>query len=47
MGWPLERAGRRIEIAGTLNNEEGEILAMTRLTFVVLREGVSLIGRDA
>jgi hypothetical protein len=47
MGWPLERAGRRIEIAGTLNNEEGEILAMTRLTFVVLREGVSLIGKDA
>ena len=42
MGWPIERVGRRIEIAGTLNNEDGDILAMTRLTFVVLREGVSL-----
>ena len=44
MGWPIERAGRRIEIAGTLNKEDGEILAATRLTFVVLREGVSLTG---
>lgn len=42
MGWPIERAGRRIEIAGTLNSESGDVLAMTRLTFVVLREGVSL-----
>ena len=42
MGRPIERVGRRIEIAGTLNDEEGGILAMSRLTFVVLREGVSL-----
>ena len=47
MGWPIERVGRRIEIAGTLNNERGETLAMTRLTFIVLREGASLFGRDA
>lgn len=42
MGWPIERAGRRIEMAGTLNNEKGEPLVLCRLTFVVLREGVSL-----
>jgi len=44
MGWPVERVGRRIEIAGTLNRADGEIMAATRLTFVVLREGVSLTG---
>jgi len=44
MGWPIERVRRRIEMAGTLNDESGRVLAMTRLTFVVLREGVSLTG---
>lgn len=44
VGWPIERAGRRIEIAGTLNTQKNEILAMSRLTFVVLREGVSLFS---
>jgi hypothetical protein len=47
MGWPIERAGRRIEIAGTLHDEKGEILAMTRLTFVVLKEGASLLPKDS
>lgn len=47
VGWPIERAGRRIEIAGTLNREKAEILAMCRLTFVVLKEGVSLTGGSA
>ena len=43
MGWPIERVNRRIEMAGTLNSEKGETLVMCRLTFVVLREGVSLV----
>ena len=43
MGWPIERVGRRIEIAGALNSENDDIIAFTRLTFVVLREGVSLL----
>ncbi|OGA32098.1 MAG: hypothetical protein A3F75_12005 [Betaproteobacteria bacterium RIFCSPLOWO2_12_FULL_64_23] len=47
MGWPIERMGRRIEIAGTLNNNKAEVLAMCRLTFVVLKEGVSLVGGSA
>jgi hypothetical protein len=47
MGWPIERAGRRIELAGTLNNEMGEILVICRLTFIVLRPGVSLVGGSA
>jgi hypothetical protein len=44
MGWPIERVGRRIEIAGTLNSEKGDVMVMCRMTFVVLREGVSLTG---
>jgi hypothetical protein len=44
MGWPIERVGRRIELAGTLHNEKGLVLVMCRLTFVVLKEGASLIG---
>jgi len=47
MGWPVERAGRRIEMAGTLNNAKGDVLVMCRLTFVVLREGVSLVPENA
>jgi hypothetical protein len=46
MGWPIERVGRRIEIAGTLNNEKGEPIVLCRLTFVVLREGVSLFQKS-
>ena len=41
-GWPIERAGRRIEMAGTLHNAKDDLLVMCRLTFVVLKEGVSL-----
>ncbi len=41
MAWPLERAGRRLEIAGTLHDSEGALLAAAALTFVVLKAGVS------
>ena len=44
MGRSIGRIRRRIEIAGTPNDNLGRGLAMTRLTFVVLREGVSLTG---
>jgi len=47
MGWPIERAGRRIEMAGTLNNAKGDVMVMCRLTFVVLKEGVSLSAGKA
>jgi len=41
VGWPIERIGRRIEIAGVLNNKNNTRLATARLTFVVLKEGVT------
>ncbi|MHA1113191.1 MAG: hypothetical protein ACTSRY_01630, partial [Alphaproteobacteria bacterium] len=42
MAWPIERVGRRIEIAGLLNDRDGKTLAMTRQTFIALRDGASL-----
>ena len=41
LGWPIDRVGRRIELAGMLNDQSGSPLIMARLTFVVLREGVT------
>jgi len=41
MGWPIERAGRRLEIAGTMHNETGDALVMSRLTFIILKPGVT------
>ena len=37
MGWPIERAGRRIELAGALFDQTGSALVMVRHTFVVPR----------
>ena len=37
MGWPIERAGRRIELAGALFDQAGEALVTVRHTFVVPR----------
>ncbi len=41
MAWPLQRAGRRLEIAGSLHDAEGALLAAAALTFVVLKAGIS------
>ena len=41
LGWPIDRVRRRIELAGMLNDRSGSPLIMARLTFVVLREGVT------
>lgn len=41
MGWPIERSGRKIALGGSLHDESGDILVMTRLTFIVLKEGVT------
>jgi hypothetical protein len=41
MGWPIERAGRKIHLAGTLHNATGQVLVATLLTFVTLRPGVT------
>ncbi|MDP6563366.1 MAG: hypothetical protein QF578_00925 [Alphaproteobacteria bacterium] len=47
MGWPVERVDRRMEIAGSLHDADGGLLAATALTFIALREGVSYeaVGR--
>jgi len=48
MGWPLERVGRKIQLGGSLHDEKGQILVLSRLTFIVLKEGVtydSLVGK--
>jgi hypothetical protein len=41
MGWPVRRDGRKIYIAGTLHNREGEVLVMSHLTFITLKEGAT------
>ena len=41
MGWPIERDGRKIHIAGTLHNRAGNILVKSLLTFITLRQGVT------
>jgi len=41
MGWPIERSGRKILLGGTLHDQAGEILVMTRLIFIALKEGVT------
>ena len=41
MGWPIGRDGRKIHIGGTLHNREGELLVISRLTFITLKEGVT------
>ena len=42
MGWPIERAGRRIELEGSLHNEKGEVMVMTHFTFVTLKADVTV-----
>jgi hypothetical protein len=37
IGWPIERTGRRIELAGALFDQAGSALVMVRHTFVVPR----------
>lgn len=37
MGWPIERQGRKLEIAGSLNDAAGDILVLSRLTFITLK----------
>jgi hypothetical protein len=41
LGWPIERQGRKIHLAGTLNSASGEVLVKTLLTFITLKEGVT------
>ncbi|MBW1888580.1 MAG: hypothetical protein JRI52_09570, partial [Deltaproteobacteria bacterium] len=41
MGWLIERAGRKIALGGTMHNEKGEVLMMTKLLFITLKEGFS------
>jgi hypothetical protein len=41
MAWPLERVGRRLELAGSLHDADGALLAAAALTFVLLKAGVS------
>lgn len=42
VGWTVERVGRRIEIAGALRGWDGAVFAMSRMTFVVLKDGATL-----
>jgi len=40
MGWPIERDGRKIEVAGSLHNEAGEVLVLSEFLFITLKEGM-------
>lgn len=48
MGWPIGRSGRKMELGGTMHNERGEVLMMTKLLFITLKEGFSFdsFGKD-
>jgi hypothetical protein len=48
MGWPVERAGRKMEMGGTMHNENGDVLMMTKLLFITVKEDFSLdsLGKD-
>ena len=37
MGWPIERSGRKISLGGTMHNEKGDVLMMTKLLFITLK----------
>lgn len=50
MGWPMERAGRKIVVGGALFDQSGKAMVLSKLIFVTLRPGVSydsLVGRTA
>lgn len=48
VGWLIGRSGRKIELGGTMHNERGEVLMMTKLLFITLKEGFSFdsFGKD-
>ncbi|MBU2549389.1 MAG: hypothetical protein KKB20_13310 [Proteobacteria bacterium] len=41
MGWPLGREGRKISLAGTMHDESGRLLVMSKLLFITLKEGAT------
>jgi len=41
MAWPIGREGRKIELAGTMHDESGRVLVMSRFTFITLKPGVT------
>jgi len=41
MGWPIGREGRKIELAGTMHDEEGRVLVMSKFTFITLKSGMT------
>jgi hypothetical protein len=41
MAWPVGREGRKITLAGTIHDDAGSVLVMSRLVFITLKEGVT------
>lgn len=41
MGWPVERDGRKIKLAGTLHDQDGRLMVISQLLFITLKQGVT------
>ena len=40
VGWPIERAGRKIALGGSMHDEQGEWLVLTKLIFITLNRAL-------